>query len=101
MIPANLFTDATPPSTGERFETIASCRNVVIKRIVSSATPDSTEYVQAEDEWVVLLRGEATLEIEGRAVELREGNYVLLPARTPHVVRRTTAGAIWLAVHLH
>jgi cupin 2 domain-containing protein len=99
-MPPNLFDDADSPDTGERFETLARVRQVTIERIVSSATPDVTRYVQEHDEWVALLRGEATLEIDGVARELRAGDHVLLPARTPHIVRRTSAGAVWLAVHV-
>jgi len=37
----------------------------------------------------------------GKAVELRSGDYLFLPAGTSHMVRRVTNGALWLAVHLH
>ena len=100
MRPENLFAGADAPAEGERFEALLTHKNVEIKRIISSDAISPTEYVQAEDEWVVLLRGEATLEINGEAVELRPGDYVFLPAGTPHTVRRTSAGALWLAVHV-
>lgn len=99
--PGNLFDDAAPPPEGERFEGVASVRNVRVERIVSSASPDPARYVQEQDEWVVLLRGEATLDVDGRAVTLRAGDHLLLPARTPHAVLRTSDGALWLAVHVH
>ena len=99
--PRNLFDDADAPATGERFETLARVRGVHVERIVSSASPEPTPYAQEQDEWVVLLRGEATLDVNGRAIELRAGDHVLLPAKTPHAVLRTTAGALWLAVHVH
>jgi cupin 2 domain-containing protein len=100
MIIGNLFEGAAPP-TGERFETLVSCRNVMVERIVSSETPEPHEYQQTQDEWVVLLRGEATLEVGGEVMELRAGDHLLLPSGTRHSVRRTTAGAMWLAVHVH
>lgn len=96
-----LFEDAATPHEGERFDTLLNQRNLVIERIVSSATLEPTEYVQAQDEWVLLLRGEATLEVAGRPFELRAGDYLFLPAGTHHVVRRAADGALWLAVHLH
>ncbi|WP_312234935.1 cupin domain-containing protein [Stutzerimonas nitrititolerans] len=86
---------------GERFEALLSHRNLVIERIISSADITPTDYVQSQDEWVVLLQGEATLEVAGKAVELRSGDYLFLPAGTLHVVWRVTNGALWLAVHLH
>ncbi len=85
----------------ERFEALLTHRNLVVERIVSSATAVPTTYVQAQDEWVVLLAGEATLEVAGASVELRPGDYLFLPAGTQHVVRRVTEGAVWLAVHLY
>jgi len=101
MLMGNLFSDAEPPLTGERFEALLTHKNLVIERILSAADTTPTEYVQPQDEWVVLLRGEATLEIAGNAVELRCGDYLFLPAGTPHSVRRVAEGAIWLAAHLY
>ena len=97
----NLYTDAVPPLEGERFETILSHRNLVVERIVSSAAIESREYVQAQDEWVLLARGEAVLRVAGELRTLKAGDYVFLPAGVPHRVERTAAGTIWLAVHLH
>ena len=101
MQKGNLFADAEAPREGERFEALLTHRNLVVERIVSSATAVPTAYVQAQDEWVALLAGEATLEVAGASVELRSGDYLFLPAGTHHVVRRVTEGAVWLAVHLY
>jgi cupin 2 domain-containing protein len=101
MQKGNLFTDAEAPLKGERFEALLTHKNLVVERIVSSTDTTPTEYVQHQDEWVVLLQGEATLEIAGRSVELHSGDYVFLPAGTCHLVRRVTGGALWLAVHLY
>lgn len=97
----NLYNDAQAPATGERFETILSHRNLVIERIVSSAAIESKEYMQEQDEWVVLFQGEALLRVGGELRTLKPGDYVFLPAGVPHRVERTAAGTIWLAVHLH
>jgi cupin 2 domain-containing protein len=96
----NLFTAAEPPAQGERFEELLSCRNLRIERIVSSSSIVSSEYNQEQDEWVALLRGEATLDIAGERVEFRAGDHVFLPARTPHTLFRASQGALWLASHL-
>ena len=101
MRTGNLFDDAEPPSEGERFETLLSHRNLVIERIVSSSFITPQEYVQRQDEWVMLAKGEATLRVEGKSVELKSGDYLFLPAGVPHIVERVSQGALWLAVHLH
>lgn len=101
MQTGNLFADAQPPAQGERFEALLSHKNLVIERIVSSADITPTQYVQTQDEWVAMIQGEATLEVAGTLVELRTGDYLFLPAGTPHTVRRVSEGALWLAVHLH
>src|SRR5262245_39907075 len=98
---ANLFANITPPPQGERFESLLSCRNVVIERIVSSDRVTPAESVQRQDEWVVLLRGEAALEVAGEAIELHPGDYLFLPSGTSHTVVRTSADALWLAIHVH
>lgn len=99
--PANLFAHAEPPSQGERFETLLAHKGLVIERIVSSSKIASQEYVQEQDEWVLLLQGEAALEVEGRELLLKAGDYVFLPSRTRHTVLRVSEGALWLAIHLH
>jgi cupin 2 domain-containing protein len=101
MRTGNLFADAAPPADGERFETILRQRNLVVERIVSSAAVTPCDYVQTQDEWVVLVQGEALLEVAGEAVALAAGDHLFLPAGVPHRVERVSDGAIWLAVHLH
>lgn len=101
MRTGNLFADAAPPAEGERFEPILEHRNLVIERILSSSAADPSEYVQPQDEWVVLVRGEAWLRVDGETVPLTAGDHLFLPAGTPHRVERVSHGALWLAVHLH
>jgi len=101
MRTGNLIAGTEAPLEGERFETLLTHKNLVIERIVSSAAMTPTEYVQPQDEWVAILRGEATLEVAGEAIELHSGDYLFLPADTPHTLLRVSEGALWLAVHLH
>lgn len=97
----NLFTDAEPPQEGERFDTLLSHKNLVIERIVSSSAITPHKYVQPQDEWVVLVTGEAVLQVAGESITLRLGDYLFLPAGVPHTIERTSHGTMWLAVHLH
>ncbi|KQV88620.1 cupin [Massilia sp. Root351] len=101
MTPANLFADAAPPPEGERFEALLSHKGLLVERIVSSSKIASQEYVQEQDEWVVLLQGEALLQVDGESVQLKSGDYLFIPSRTPHTVLSVSDGALWLAVHLH
>jgi cupin 2 domain-containing protein len=101
MRTGNLFVDADTPLQGERFEALLNHKNLVIERIVSSAATTPSEYIQPQDEWVAMIRGEATLDIAGELFELHSGDYVFIPAGTPHTARRVSDGALWLAVHLH
>jgi len=97
----NLFDNTAPPATGERFETLLHHRNLVIEQISSSSDIPLTQYVQTQDEWVLLVQGAADIEIDGQSKPLKSGDYVFLPANTPHCVKRVSEGALWLAVHLH
>lgn len=97
----NLFDDCSPPKTGERFDVLLEHKNLVVERIVSSANIAPKEYVQAQDEWVLLLRGEAEIEVAGKAVALKAGDHLFLPSGTAHIVTCASEGAVWLAVHLH
>lgn len=101
MPTGNLFANAAPPQNGECFETLLSHKNLVVERILSSSAITPSEYIQAQDEWVALLQGEAVLRVAGESVALKSGDYLFLPAGTPHTVERVSEGAIWLAVHLH
>ena len=101
MPTGNLYTDAQAPQAGERFDELLRHRNLVVERIVSSAEIVPHDYVQAQDEWVLLVHGEADLRIKGELRTLKAGDYVFLPAGTPHRVERTQPGTLWLAVHLH
>lgn len=98
----NLFANRPFLTTGEDFAELARCRNVRIERIVSSPTPDLGWYDQPQDEWVVLLEGQARLEVAGEVIELGPGDHLLIPAHTPHRVLGTSEEprCLWLAVHI-
>lgn len=100
LVTGNLLDAPEAPAHGERFTTLASLRDVTIESIASSAAPDDRTYDQAHDEWVLLLVGEATLEVEGHVHTLRAGDWILLSAHARHRVVATSAGARWLAVHV-
>ncbi|BFM40950.1 cupin domain-containing protein [Synechocystis sp. LKSZ1] len=90
----NLFFQADPPPQGESFETLLKQKGVVIERILSSSQIEPQEYIQVQDEWVVLLQGEALLEIAGETIRLRAGDYIFLASQTPHTVLAVSQGAL-------
>jgi cupin 2 domain-containing protein len=76
---------------------------VRIERIVSTGhrSPDGFWYDQDQAEWVLVLKGAARLQFEGRLLEMRPGDFVSIPAHQKHRVAWTTPDepTIWLAVH--
>lgn len=92
--------DYTTPKHGETFTTLLEHKNIKINRIVSSDKLEPMEYTQEEDEWVVLLEGEAVLHIEDKEITLKKGDTLFIPANTPHSVLKTLHGTIWLTVHI-
>ena len=100
----NLFVDIPAQLDSERCERLVSQGAVTIERILSrgQSSPDSGWYDQTEDEWVVVLEGEAILTFaDGRDYHLHAGDHLLIPAHSQHRVSWTPSDrtTIWLAVH--
>lgn len=99
MIPIhNLDTLQKPTCNSETFAQLfqnGSCR---IEAIRSSLTSPGEFYNQKEDEWVILIEGEAILEVEGVEYPLHRGDYCFLPKHTPHRVLSTSENALWIGV---
>jgi cupin 2 domain-containing protein len=95
----NLY-DTITPQSGETFTTLLEHKNIKINRIVSSDELDETEYIQEEDEWLVLIEGEATLLLGQKEKTLTKGETLFIPSKTPHRVLRTEKGTLWLTVHI-
>lgn len=92
--------DVDAPAQGERFALLARLGGTDIEHIASSDAPDPAPYDQDHDEWVLLCAGTAVLEIAGERTELVAGDWLVLPAHTPHRVISTGGGARWIAVHV-
>jgi len=104
MIPGNLFKLPNPRPATEQFDLLFPDKGVKIERIISTGqnTPPGDWYDQERDEWVALLQGEARLRFQDdRTLNLKPGNYVLIPAHEKHRVDFTSSDppCIWLAVH--
>ncbi|MDR0327065.1 MAG: cupin domain-containing protein [Planctomycetaceae bacterium] len=99
---ATLFAALPGNLPEELIEKLVDTPDVRIERIVSTghASPPGFWYDQAENEWVVVLRGEAVLAFEDETRILKPGNYVLIPPHRKHRVHSTslTEPTVWLAV---
>jgi cupin 2 domain-containing protein len=85
---------------GERNDELARVGNVVIEQILSGALDAPVDYEQRHHEWVVVVGGGAVLEADGERMDLGPGDWVLLPAATPHRLVQTRPGTSWVAVHI-
>jgi len=94
----NLY-DGVVPREDEHFATLHEREGLRIVRILSGEVETPKEFCDEWDEWVVLLRGRARLEMEGREYALKAGESLFIPAHTPHTLLFVESGSLWLAVH--
>ena len=105
MQAANLLNDLPAELPVEAFHTIHRAGLLRIERIVSQghSSPPGFWYDQEDHEWVMLLKGSASVQFEGEPepVELVPGAYLNIPAHARHRVASThpTEPTVWLAVH--
>ena len=105
-IPQNIFSNIPAELPEELFETLHQQSNIRIERIISKAhhNAENDWYDQEQDEWVILLHGQARLEFDNPASTqlLTPGDYLMIPAHVKHRVAWTQENCetIWLAVHI-
>lgn len=100
----NLFESLPENIEKESFENILQKDNIKLERIVSKghATPSGEWYDQGQDEWVMIVQGEAVLVFEdGTEYHMQQGSYLNIPAHSRHRVKWTPPAieTIWLALH--
>jgi cupin 2 domain-containing protein len=112
----NILASLPDAGQGEVFETLALGQGVLIERIVSRGqrSAEGFWYEQEREEWVMVVRGRATLrfEIDGEAdrevrtvriesIDLEHGDCVTIPAMQRHRVEWTDPEqeTVWLAIH--
>ena len=99
----NIFAEVPESSGPEQFLALFENDSVKIQRIVSQSysSPADFWYDQDEDEWVMVVRGKATLEFEGgELVRMQAGDYMTIPRHVKHRVQQTGPETVWLAVHV-
>lgn len=100
----NLFANLPKLFGSEQSISVFENPLIKIQRIFSESysSPPDFWYDQDDDEWVMVVRGNATLEFEGgELVRMQEGDYVTIPRHVRHRVQQTDPKTIWLAVHVH
>lgn len=99
---SNIYEQIPEILKDEFFEILASNDNIKIEKIVSfgHTTPRDEWYDQEQNEWVILLKGEAILAFEDKEIKLLEGDFINIPAHKKHRVSWTKPSekTIWLAV---
>ena len=100
----NIFSEIPTDLKDEIFEDIINTDNLKIERIVSygHTSPKSGWYESENSEWVIVLKGEASLSFENsKDIKLNEGDYINITAFTKHKVSWTLPNTetVWLAVH--
>jgi cupin 2 domain-containing protein len=103
--PSNFFELPSVLPDGELFEALLTRENITIERIISTGqtTPTGQWYNQEQDEWVILLQGEAELSYDdGTRYQLDAGDYLWIPNHQKHRVEYTSTEppCIWLAIHI-
>ena len=93
----HLLDTSSAPDTGERVYEIVHTRSVTIEQVLSGEI-EPVGYLQAEDEWALVLSGSATLELDGEQIELGTGEWLFIPAGVPHRLLGAEPGTNWLTV---
>jgi len=105
MRSGNLLENLPTDLSEELLDELVAGPTTRIERIVSTgqSSPEGFWYEQEQDEWVVVLKGRAGLQLEGddAILELKAGDWILIPARHRHRVVWTADDepTLWLAVH--
>lgn len=104
-LPANLLNDLPADLRDEHLSQLFTGKSFRIERIVSlgHASPRGFWYDQPQDEWVVVLQGEARLlfEDEAKPRVMKPGDHLHIVSHRKHRVEWTTPDGptVWLAIH--
>ncbi len=105
--PQNIFSNIPVELPNELFETLHEEGDIRIERIVSKGhhNAENEWYEQIQDEWILLLQGQAKLEFDAPRTTslLNPGDYLLIPAYVKHRVAWTpeSGETVWLAIHIY
>ena len=98
----NIFDKVIIDKNEENFFQIFKNESIRVERIVSNGqkSPEDFWYEQIENEYILLLSGNAILEFEDFEVELKKGDCLNIEAMQKHRVKFTSLDepTIWFAV---
>ncbi|MDY0189598.1 MAG: cupin domain-containing protein [Desulfuromonas sp.] len=99
----NIFASVPDAFHHEVVDELLNNSSVRVERILSKGHSSDEDfwYDQAENEWVVVVRGAGTiLFADDREVHLHAGDYINIPAHTKHRVTWTDPDVVtlWLAI---
>ena len=98
----NIFDKVIIDKNEENFFQIFKNESIRVERIVSNGqkSPEDFWYEQIENEYILLLSGNAILEFEDFEVELKKGDCLNIKAMQKHRVKFTSLDepTIWFAV---
>ncbi|MGA2298938.1 MAG: cupin domain-containing protein [FCB group bacterium] len=101
----NIFSEIPTDLSQEIFHDIIKNNNFKLEKIISTgqSTPAGQWLEEAQNEWVILLKGSAELLFENnmQKIKLKPGDYLFIPSYTKHRVETTDKEkeTIWLALH--
>lgn len=98
----NFFEHIDFDNNKEIIDILHNKNNIRIERIISNGqtSPETFWYDQEENEWLIVLDGEAEIEyFDSSTIFLQTGDYLLIPAHKKHRVKYTQSDAntLWLA----
>ncbi|MCI5707167.1 MAG: cupin domain-containing protein [Odoribacter sp.] len=98
----SIFSNIAQSGEEEQFNLLAKSPNCRVERIVSAghSSPKGFWYDQENDEFIMLVQGEATLEFEDKMVDMKAGDYMVIHKNTKHRIEKSSMepACIWLCV---
>jgi cupin 2 domain-containing protein len=95
-------TTAPQHQVAETIHPLINTTALRLEQIISRGRPSAPGhwYDQPDDEWVMLMRGTATLDFgDDGALELKAGDSLTIAAHQKHRVAEVSYDAVWLALH--
>jgi cupin 2 domain-containing protein len=105
IIKGNLFSDSPiDADLPESFEILVQTPQLLVERIITNPgfSAPGQWFDQDKDEWVILLQGNAELEMKDEEIiRLNAGDYLLIPSHKIHRIKSVSKqpSCIWLGIH--